>query len=211
MRPLACLLLTPLLLPLCDFAASAATLGLQAQPSVAADTIAVPVHLEVAAAEAVAGIQFDLHFDPTALEFVRVEAGDQATAAEKSAHFNELSPGVLRVIIAGLNRNHMVTGPVVTIHLAPQANAPAAATATLSDAILSDPFGTAVPVMLAPQTLVLDHSNGSLAPALATGASKGTSSAPDPYGSFRALVVALLCVIAAIVWTRQAPKKRRKR
>jgi len=189
----------------------AATLGLRTtDPAGSEDTVLVPVHLAVQPGEAVAGLQFDLHFDADALRFEEVAIGSSARDAEKSTHTNLLRPGVLRVIIVGFNRNAMETGPVADAHFSAIAPAAATTTVAMSDAILSDPYGTPVSVAIAPNTAVLEPSGGTLRVQMATG-STAPARPGDPYGSYRALFTALLCVAAAIAWSRHKPRKRRRR
>lgn len=190
-----------------------ATLGLvsASESGSPAATITVPVNLATESSESVAGIQFDLHYDPTTLEFAAVDTGPSARDAEKSTHSNLLTPGKLRVIIAGLNRNIMTDGQVCLILFHALDGESPTTSATLENGVLSDPFGSPIPLTLSPQTLVLEQRNGNFRPVLATGASIPDSGPADPYGSFRAIIIALICVFAAIFWTRKAPKKGRGR
>lgn len=193
--------------------ADAATLGLvqtgKAQPPTGG--LNIPVHLDVDTGEAVAGIQFDVIFDPSALRFDRIDAGTSTASAEKSVHSNLLAPGKLRVVIAGLNRNVMAEGPVCHAWFNTIAGSGANTSATLENGVLSDPFGSPVRLVLSPQTLVLEQQAGEFMPVMATGTTIPQSGPGDPFGAYRAVIVALLCVLAAVIWTRHAPKKGRKR
>jgi hypothetical protein len=69
-----------------------------------------------AGTEAPTGFQFDLEFDPAALD-LSVEAGPAAKQASKSAQSRMLQPGKLRVLIIGFNRNTIADGVLALIQV----------------------------------------------------------------------------------------------
>lgn len=187
------------------------TLGLKASPTEAnLDSIVVPVQLSVEQGDAVASLQFDLHYDTETLRYDETATASSAQNAEKSAHANVLRPGVLRVVVAGLNRNAMATGPLVNLRFSASGGFTPTTSVSMESAIVSDPYGTAIPVTLSPNTIVLERSDGTLKARMATGTT--TPSLPgDAYAPYRALVIALLCVAAAMTWSRRKPKKGHRR
>jgi hypothetical protein len=78
-----------------------------------------PVSLAVtlsAGSEAPTGFQFDLEFDPAALD-LSIEAGPAAKQASKGAQSRTLQPGKLRVLIIGFNRNTISDGVLALIQV----------------------------------------------------------------------------------------------
>jgi hypothetical protein len=70
----------------------------------------------VSGGDALAGVQFDLEYDATALE-VTVEAGPVVAQAGKNLQSNLIQPGKRRVLVIGLNRNVIEDGVVATLHV----------------------------------------------------------------------------------------------
>ena len=62
------------------------------------------------------GLQFDLEYDPNALE-IKVEAGPAAGDASKNVQSRVLQPGKTRVLIIGFNRNVIADGVVAVLHV----------------------------------------------------------------------------------------------
>ncbi|MCF6287546.1 MAG: cohesin domain-containing protein [Candidatus Hydrogenedentes bacterium] len=211
MRKLSSIIALSLAIWVMPLIAQGTTLGLQTTSSEESEgKVLVPIHIETDLSEPVASLQFDLHFDPKALRFSDVLAADAAQDAEKSAHSNLLRPGVVRVIIAGLNRTTMDTGLLAQIQFSAVNPLLTATTVTMEGAILSDPYGSSVPVTLSPNTVVLEQNAGILQASLATGTASPKPPG-NPYGTYYALVVALLCVVAAMTWSRKSTVKGGKR
>ncbi len=194
----------------CSAATYGASLGLQTTAEGTGGTVDVPIQLSVSDTEAVAGLQFDLRFDAAALRFVEVHTGDAATLAEKSVHSNLIRADQLRVIVAGLNRTTMDSGPIAVARFESIAGPVATTTLSMEHGILSDPYGTPIPVTLTPSTLLLESHGETLQASMATGTVQ-PDGARNPYESYRALIIALLCVAATITWARLTPKKQRRR
>lgn len=62
------------------------------------------------------GIQFDLEYDPAALD-LSVEAGPVAQKAAKGLRSAQIRAGKLRVLIIGINRNTISDGVVAVVHV----------------------------------------------------------------------------------------------
>jgi hypothetical protein len=169
------------------------------------------VMLELAPDEAVAGFQFDLQFDSGVLVYEKAEAGERARGAEKSAHANEIRPGLLRVVVAGFNQNTIASGSVVSVSFAGALGLNQAANLHLSNVILSDPFGVPVSVEVAPDTLVLRESS---AMAVDTEGTDGATSEQQPGAvlyRYRAVIFAAIVVGFTMLLARSKPKKGRVR
>jgi len=107
---------------------------------------AMPVTLAAETGEEISVVQFTLEFDVSVLTLAELMIGPAAESAEKDINSNVLEPGVVRVIIAGLNQNAIPDGVLVEAVFDVDAQAPPGlhmvAPANLS---LSDPFGIEVP------------------------------------------------------------------
>ncbi len=189
----------------------AVTLGLQSIVTLDQTTeVQLPIQLDTQPGDVVASLQFDIHFDNEQFQFRRVETGAAAAQADKSAHFNPIRPDVIRVVVAGLNRNVIAPGILARVVFDRVSGESGTTSLRMDGAILSDPFGTAVPATLSPNTLVLEARGDTLHHGLAT----GTATATIPgrgYNTYPALIVALLGVGAAMLWARKAPRKRGRR
>lgn len=62
------------------------------------------------------GVQFDLEFDPAALE-IKVEGGPASQKAAKSLNSAAIQTGRLRVLIIGINRNTISDGVLALVHV----------------------------------------------------------------------------------------------
>jgi len=79
---------------------------------------AIPVVIS-AGAESVVALQFDVHYDPSRFAVVDVVEGEGALLAAKETAFSEISPGVVRVVVAGMNNQELEPGPVAVLYLEP--------------------------------------------------------------------------------------------
>lgn len=103
--------------------------------------------LSVSNNESVSAIQFDILYNPYACEIITITAGASSISAQKQVQYNILTPGQVRVIIAGLNQNIIPSGSIAQITFKVCASAPAGIyDISLSRAILSSPTGSSVPV-----------------------------------------------------------------
>ena len=125
----------------------AATLSLGQQSGMPGDTdVSVPVSLCSAPGEEVAGAQFDIVFDDTILSLPDVVAGPAASDAVKYVYSSEFEPGMVRVIVMGLNQTTIADGVVARALFTVADEAPVGAQyLSLTRVLLSDPYGLAVP------------------------------------------------------------------
>lgn len=115
--------------------------------------------LSVSSNESVSAIQFDVLYNPYACEIVNITAGASSVSAQKQVQYNTVSPGQVRVIIAGLNQNIIPSGSVAQITLQVCGSAPAGIyDISLSHTILSSPTGTSVPVSVTNGNLTIQRS-----------------------------------------------------
>jgi hypothetical protein len=95
----------------------------------------------------VAGLQFDVLYNPSALSLSSAQAGSAATLASKSIAFNLESPGDTRFIIFGLNQNVIGNGSVADLKFQVSSTAPAGPyNLSLSGIVGSDASGHAVTI-----------------------------------------------------------------
>ena len=128
--------------------AEATSLSIVPDPLIASSGTNVLTSIEYTAQGAqVADLQFDLVYDPSVLSITTATAGGGAINASKTLSKNLISPGNLRVIIAGFNQNVFGGGSVA--HLTVQvSNSPrmGAHFLFLCNIVASDPNGLAVPI-----------------------------------------------------------------
>ena len=133
--------------------ATAATATLTVGEAVAPSeggSVSLPVLLTVPAGQRVAGIQFDVEFDPSALQVpatAGIVAGSAAKAAGKQVSCSVLAPGQIRVLVIGFNQETMSNGEVAAISFSmKQDHMHDREPVRLHNALLSDPAGIQVPV-----------------------------------------------------------------
>ncbi len=115
--------------------------------------------LSVSNNESVSAIQFDILYNPYACEITTVTAGASSVSAQKQVQYNIVTPGQVRVIIAGLNQNIIPSGSVAQITLQVCASAPAGVyDISLSRTILSSPTGASIPVSVIHGNLTVQRS-----------------------------------------------------
>jgi len=133
---------------------NATTVGVGSITSAGGGAMAVPIQI-VRGQESVGAVQFDFRYDPARYAFVEAEAGRAAAGAGKDAMFTEVQPGVVRVIVAGMNEQSMASGTIATLHF--ESLAPGASFAELHDSAslervtVSDPAGKENETLLADQ------------------------------------------------------------
>ncbi|MFH1440743.1 MAG: Ig-like domain-containing protein, partial [Candidatus Omnitrophota bacterium] len=95
-----------------------ANLSVGTNSGYAGDTgILIPINLSSEYEEGlVCAINFDILYDQTALKVEGVTAGEAAAAAEKLVTPSYPEPGVLRVIVFGMNQNKMKDGIIVNVN-----------------------------------------------------------------------------------------------
>ena len=117
-RPLLCSLLlataSAVVLP-------AADLSIPPTYGSAGATVTAPVQYRAEKAS-IAALQFDLLFDSNVMS-ISATVGSAAAAAGKTAASNLLAPGVLRVIVFGINQNVIGNGSVVDLAITLNPNA----------------------------------------------------------------------------------------
>jgi hypothetical protein len=126
-------------------AACAAGIALGA-PVVASDGgLDVPVTLTPASQQSIAALQFDLHYNAGQFAYTQAAAGAAATTAGKETAASEQEPGVVRIVVAGINSDTLASGTVATLHFQPADKTDSAATflgnASLDEVVLSGPLG----------------------------------------------------------------------
>lgn len=94
--------------------------------------------------EEVGGLQFDLQWSGAPATVARVETGEAARAASKEINYNLVAPRQFRAIVAGMNRNSVVAGPVAQLWF----SGPVPGGLELTGVVLSDPFGNRVPAQV---------------------------------------------------------------
>jgi hypothetical protein len=94
-------------------AAQAAELAIEPGTAAPGKPASLAVKL-TAGSEAPTGFQFDLEFDPAALD-LSVETGPAAKQANKNVQSRLLQPGKLRVLIIGFNRTTIADGVLALI------------------------------------------------------------------------------------------------
>lgn len=112
--------------------------------------VAVSVVFTPDSGDTVAGMQFALRFDTAQYEMTRVDAGPAASGAGKEVIYTPSDSGAA-VLIAGFNQTEMPAGTVATVYLAQRSEDATGNAVYLTDGILSDPKGEAVPVSTSSQ------------------------------------------------------------
>ena len=142
-----------LLMPVSGAFGAMATLDLQSAATPSGDgSLTVPVLFSPPAGGAVAALQFDVEFDPSALTLPAsgaVSEGAAAKAAGKQLSFSKVSPGKLRVLVVGLNADVIAGGELARLNFSVLGRSVSAASAVhVLNAVLADPNGAEVPVRI---------------------------------------------------------------
>jgi len=138
---------------------------------------------------AMAAIQFDIEYG-AALTEVNVSPGSASTAADKDLHENPLGPAIVRVVIAGRNRNAIPDGVIATITGRPKDGAVSEGhTVTASNIIGSTPDGYALSVSDSTGVLaaLVTVSGASFQPPVSAGSIASGFSALAMDGEFKAV------------------------
>lgn len=108
--------------------------------------VPVDIELETDDGEKVAGLQFDLVFDSTAVSVADFQIGPAAANADKELVWSLVESGRARVIISAVNQDPIPDGTVATGLFDIASDAPLDETPLeLDEVIMSDPDAEAVP------------------------------------------------------------------
>jgi hypothetical protein len=92
-----------------------------------------------------AGVNFDILYDSSALEITAKE-GPTARAAGKSLYSNQLSPGKVRYLVAGISQKTLENGVVVLLSARVKPNASGSYTLRLTNLACVDKSAKSVPI-----------------------------------------------------------------
>ncbi|HUW61233.1 MAG TPA: cohesin domain-containing protein [Candidatus Bathyarchaeia archaeon] len=104
--------------------------------------------------DTVAGAQVDVVFDSDVMTLVGITAGAAATSAGKSVSYSELEPGVIRLMVMGMNINTIGDGDLARLSFVLGCRMPSGDyTIDLDGLVLSNPVGMAVASVADPSVL----------------------------------------------------------
>ena len=129
----------------CSYVAVAAVVSMQ-RPEIGGGTIRIPVILAGQGDEALAGIQFDLAYDPAQYELVEVTGGAAAHDAGKEVILSQTASGSGRVLVIGFNDNALFDGHVATVVLRPLYPDTTTELFAMANILASDPDGYGVDI-----------------------------------------------------------------
>ena len=158
-------------------------------------TTILPIVLNPAPGEEVAGLQCDILLNGTGLSHVKTEIGPAGQDAAKTLSANLVGPSKVRILLIGLNQNAMAEGVVANVLLESVNGAGSPKNASLDSVILSDPFGTRIPADSAGAT------SGS-------SATSGESLSPSQSAPWAALALLAVLCIAIFAITSISRRKR---
>ena len=169
--------------------------------------LSAPVMLEIRPGHQVAGLQFDLEYDPSVFELeseAGVQPGIAATEAEKQVTYSPLGPGKIRVIVFGLNQTLLSDGEVASVRFVlNRLRARPMEQIKVSNAILADLSGTRV----------REDSRDGLVQFSSDNPSAGLDRDAEsvfPVGLVASVVVLLVLTAAVIFWrSRSRPRTSR--
>jgi hypothetical protein len=78
-------------------------------------SVALPLALANNGAAAITAVTIDATFDPTQLAYQSVQAGGAASAAGKAVSASSPSPGIVRIVVFGLNQAAIADGELAVI------------------------------------------------------------------------------------------------
>ncbi len=126
--------------------AYSATLSIENRNAYTGTQIEINVFLSPSVQEFVSACQFDVFYNTAVCEIISVLAGESSITAQKQVQYNIVSPGQVRLIIAGLNQNIIPSGSIAKLNIKVCSSAPAGNyELLLNRIILSSPTGTSVP------------------------------------------------------------------
>jgi len=110
------------------------------------ETVRVPVTLTNASGYEIAAVSMDVSYDVAVFENARAEIGPAGSAAGKYVVFNEISSGILRVGVSGVNQNLIGDGVVAYVVFDIKTDAVMGQTDLGNAPSASDPSGNDVPI-----------------------------------------------------------------
>lgn len=115
-------------------------------PPTSPGELRIPVIVQGVDEEALAGVQFDVRYDPSQYTLVAVTPGAVATEAGKEVVFSETIPGQGRVLITGFNNTTLTDGQVATLVLRPLDGVSTHEGIGVTRFLATDPDGNSVPL-----------------------------------------------------------------
>ena len=112
----------------------------------AGETVRVPISLKNATGYEIAAVSVDISYDSNVLQNSTAEIGPAGSAAGKDIVFNEISPGILRVGVWGINQNVIDSGIVAYVTFDIKSDAIRGRTALINAPSASGLSGYDVPV-----------------------------------------------------------------
>jgi uncharacterized protein (TIGR03437 family) len=131
---------TILCLCLCS-SAFPATLSIPNQTAYPSQTLVAPVVLATGGA-AIAGIQFDLQWDPSLA--VQIASGITLGQSSKALYVASLSPATVRCLIVGMNQTSLTDGEAVELFISTGSGAAGATQMNLTNVVATDGNGKGV-------------------------------------------------------------------
>jgi len=110
------------------------------------ETIIVPITLDNSPGYDISAILTDISYDSSVFENPTVQIGPAGSAADKDVLFNEISPGILRIGVSGLNQNLIGDGVVAYVIFDIKADAAIDQSTLQNSPEASDPSGNDVPI-----------------------------------------------------------------
>ncbi|HWB99183.1 MAG TPA: cohesin domain-containing protein [Bryobacteraceae bacterium] len=161
---------------------SAAQLSLSSQTAAPGSNIVVPVSLSVQGA-ALTGIQFDLHYDSSAMS-INAVLGDSGRNALKTLYFADISPDIRRFLIIGNNQTTLSDGILLVIYLNLRMEAAAGSyelsfTSGLTP-VAADPDGSGVSLSSLSGYVAVQGTGAGSVPLQASGVLNAASLLPGP-------------------------------
>jgi uncharacterized protein (TIGR03437 family) len=158
------------------FAAQLAVDSLNLSPG-GGGTIAVAYS---ATGDQVSALQFDIEFDSSAFGIIAIP-GSAIRSAGKNFYSADLGPGSLRILLAGLNRNSLTDGPILTlfVNVLPTASQ-GSYSIVLTNALGADPAAAAVTISCSPGTITIAGQLGDVPALQGSGILNSASLLPGP-------------------------------
>jgi hypothetical protein len=125
--------------------------------------VSIPIELSVETGEEISAIQFDLSYDDSLIAIDRIDIGESAQTVDKTLNSTNVSSGVDRIVIQGINNNIITNGIVANIRVELVAGVPDdVLTLSLNQLVASDTHGDEVSLTAVNGTLTITEgqSNG---------------------------------------------------
>lgn len=113
-------------------------------PTQSGDVVAYPVSVVLDPAENAAGIQFDIDFDPAAVQVVDIQPGPAADYAGKTVEFSMYDEDTARVLVLGMNEAELGSGVVANVYVTPVEGSGGTTALRLTGVAFCDPAGNPV-------------------------------------------------------------------